>query len=576
MPPPMPNVFILHIQELRQESNCYALQVRWFSKIKDVKDQLHSITNIAPSKLQLFQSNSSVPLSSSLTMHDLQISKSGQSLRLSIIDDNVVGSSDFVLNQTEIDSLDEKCTRMLMDVRFGLQRHNVPIKTDVLDCTGGVYFMRAVSGRKVAVFKPQDEEQGMPNNTKGYEGSGELGLRQHYKPGYGCMREVAAYIMDHNNYCSVPPTSLVHFEHPILNYPGRGGRKGHPFPKFGSLQKFIPAFDSFEDIGISVLSDLEVQKIALLDLRLLNCDRNASNILAIHKDSYGIEEGSSHSENSSQSNNKNGNSSGYGNKNGNGNDEEFDLYSYDSLPLKSDKVRGDLFSLIPIDHGYCLPTRLLINEIDWAWYYYPQINRPVHDEIKQYLRSLDLEVILKNVLSQVALSEDSLFLARISHQLVVEGVLAGLNLFEIASIVGRVTEENPSPLEKAIEEAEENAHRTIEMRIGTVNRPSIGMRSQRQKGTGKDNEKEKEKEKDRERIKEKEKVTLRSAEKNPSHSHSNRKVKLRECDNSNNNINFENGGNIYDNSYCNESRPMNNYNDNNYNCSNRSNSNSRR
>ena len=33
-----------------------------------------------------------------------------------------------------------------------------------------------------------------------------------------------------------------------------------------------------------MLSDLEVQKIALLDLRLLNCDRNAANILAIRKE----------------------------------------------------------------------------------------------------------------------------------------------------------------------------------------------------------------------------------------------------------------------------------------------------
>ena len=165
MPVAMPNVFTLHIQELRQESNFYAIQVRWFSKIKDVKDILHSITNIAPSKQQLFQSNSSVPLSSSLTMHDLKISKSGQTLRLSVVDGNAVGTADFILNSSEENLLDSECSKILTDVRFGLQRHNVPIKTDVLDCTGGVYFMRAVSGRKVAVFKPQDEEQGAHTDT---------------------------------------------------------------------------------------------------------------------------------------------------------------------------------------------------------------------------------------------------------------------------------------------------------------------------------------------------------------------------------------------------------------------------
>ena len=453
MAPQVPNVFTLQVQELRQDCNIYSVPVRWFTKIKDVKDLLHNITKIAPSRQQLFQSNSSIPLSSSLTMHDLKISKSGQSLRLSINDASVLGASDHVLNRSGDALLDEECSRLLTDVRLGLQRHNVPIKTDVLDCTGGVYFMRGVSGRKLAVFKPQDEEQGMPNNTKGYEGSGELGLRPFYKPGYGCMREVAAYLMDVDNYCSVPPTSLVHFQHPILNYPGRGGRMGHPFPKVGSLQKFIHAFDSFEDIGISVLSDLEVQKIALLDLRLLNCDRNASNILAIHKDFYREE----------TLNVKGSKSSG---------EEEFDFGFDDVVPVKAavEGSNGDMYALVPIDHGYCMPPKLLINEIDWSWFYYPQINRPVHQEIKNYIDKIDIEATLKTVTSHVKLSEDCIFLARISHQLVLDGIKAGLNLHEIAMIVARLQEDNQSPLEKAIEEAEENAHRTIEMRVGTISR----------------------------------------------------------------------------------------------------------
>jgi hypothetical protein len=144
---------LLHLIELR------------YSKIKDIKDMLHSLINIPPSRLQLFQSNSSIPLSSSLTMHDLKISRSGQSLKLSTIGSGV-GQADYILNHDDEISLDVESSLVLADVRSGLKRNTVPIKTDVLDCTGGVYFMRGVSGRKVAVFKPQDEEQGMPNNTK--------------------------------------------------------------------------------------------------------------------------------------------------------------------------------------------------------------------------------------------------------------------------------------------------------------------------------------------------------------------------------------------------------------------------
>ena len=279
------------------------------------------------------------------------------------------------------------------------------------------------------------------------------------------MREVAAYLMDVNHFCGVPPTLLVHCEHPILNYPARGhGRSGAMFgpsmyPKMGSLQHFVNANDVFEDLGASVLGDLEVQKIALLDLRLLNCDRNASNILAIHKDSLAhLGSGRSRAESLCDDVNDE--------------NQEFDIcFDESSAHSKSDRgVGSDRYQLVPIDHGYSLPSKLLINEIDWAWFYYPQVNRPVHEDIKKYVETLDIDTIIATLQQQVTLSEDSLFLIRVAHQLVVDGIAAGLTLFEIASMVARTDEERASSLERAIEEAEENAHRTIEMRIGSVKR----------------------------------------------------------------------------------------------------------
>jgi Phosphatidylinositol 3- and 4-kinase len=443
----MSKFFTLYVQDLRQDCNVHSVEVRWHSKIKDVKDLLHSITGITPSRQQLFQANCPIPLSSSVTLHCLSIDRSGYTLRLSIIETNVIGAAEFILNHAQESSLDKECSSILTDIRSGLQRENMPIKTDVLDCTGGVYFMRASCGRKVAVFKPFDEEQGMPNNTKGYHGTGELGLRQFTKPGYGCVRELAAYVMDVGNFCRVPPTMLVHCEHPVLNYYQRNGVKCHPYPKLGSLQKFIHACDTFEDVGASLLSDLEVQKVALLDLRLLNGDRNASNILAIRK--------KNHAQDGCTCCNSCSNSRAMETK---------------ESHVSSDAGEDSEYELVPIDHGYCLPSRLLIHELDWAWFYYPQVNRPVHEVIKQYLRELDLDALLVSMLSHVSLPEESIFLAKISHQLVVDGVAAGLNLFEIATIVARVKDHIPSSLERAIEEAEENAYRTIEMRLAALSR----------------------------------------------------------------------------------------------------------
>jgi hypothetical protein len=169
---------------------------------------------------------------------------------------------------------------------------------------------------------------------------------------------------------------------------------------------------SFEDIGPSILSDFEVQKIALLDLRLLNCDRNSSNILIKKKDI-----GEQHCAVN--------NIPGYGGC-------------------------SDAYTLIPIDHGLCFPSRLLINEIDWAWFSCPHMKKPVHEDIKQYLQDLDIDELLSSVLLKVSLSTESLFLAKVVHLLVKDAVAAGLTLYDIAMIIARTTEGVPSPLEKAV------------------------------------------------------------------------------------------------------------------------------
>ena len=70
--------------------------------------------------------------------------------------------------------------------------------------------------------------------------------------------------------------------------------------KVGSLQQFVTAVSNCEDMGPSRFAAPEVHKIAVLDMRLVNADRNGANILV-------------------------------------------------------QKEGSDDYRLIPIDHGYCLP-----------------------------------------------------------------------------------------------------------------------------------------------------------------------------------------------------------------------------
>eukprot|EP00286_Rhodomonas_abbreviata_P027793 CAMPEP_0181300574 /NCGR_PEP_ID=MMETSP1101-20121128/6961_1 /TAXON_ID=46948 /ORGANISM="Rhodomonas abbreviata, Strain Caron Lab Isolate" /LENGTH=185 /DNA_ID=CAMNT_0023405817 /DNA_START=96 /DNA_END=649 /DNA_ORIENTATION=- len=179
--------FPLDIQELRG-GNVYRIDVKWFSSIKDIKDQLHKEINYPPSRMQIYHSSRTKHIKNQTTLHDLGIIQAGSILRLALM---FSANPQYTLLPSKDISLDAECRDMLRQVRAGLRCGYAPSKTDMLDCTGGVYFMKGQSNKAYAVFKPSDEEQGMPNNPKGHAGNGDHGLRSFLKPGEGYIRETA-------------------------------------------------------------------------------------------------------------------------------------------------------------------------------------------------------------------------------------------------------------------------------------------------------------------------------------------------------------------------------------------------
>jgi len=468
--------FPLEIQELRRPGNVYKIHVKWFTSIKDIKDQLHKETNYPPSRMQIYHSSSSKSLRNQTTLHDLGIVQAGFVLHLALVFNT---APQYLLLPSKDICLDTKCEGMLREVRAGLRSGHLPGKTDMLDCTGGVYFMKGSANTKFAVFKPNDEEQGMPNNPKGHAGNGDHGLRSFLKPGEGYIRETAAYILDKDNFCNVPPTTIVHCEHDAFHYPRKRGGQNNMYPKLGSLQKFIPSSDTFDDISPSLVGVLELQKIALLDMRLLNGDRNASNILAIRKPPPSA---AAFSSAGNTPNRKYSRSSSVGTSASHASSaEEMDLEEFfdrgggggggsssssSSAGGPNSSRYSDQYSLIPIDHGYCIPSQLHIDELDWAWFYCPHVEVEVQPQICEYINSIDLEQQIADLTRQVPMSEDQLFLLRVAHGLIKEGVNTGLSLREIAELIARTDEDVPSPLENAIAAAEDNAQRIIEARSG--------------------------------------------------------------------------------------------------------------
>eukprot|EP00606_Chrysophyceae_sp_TOSAG23-5_P000083 GSChrysophyteH2.ASY1.ANO1.854.1 assembled CDS len=480
------STFTLNVQELRAPHAMHTLSVRWFNSIKDVKDMLHHLTGQPPRNLDLFYGTNPSRLTNNMTLHDFGIEANGHVLRLAINGVTVDlhkgwgGHNSFVLTPSRDVDLGDDCERMLGEVATGLKHGTIPMKTDILDCTGGVYFMRSSNGNKIAVFKPHDEEQGMPNNGKGYEGNGDVSLRPNFRPGQGCIREVAAYIMDVDDFTGVPPTTLVHCEHTAFLYPseieyGIAGGSGNsivrtgksttrPFPKLGSLQHFVTSDGTFEDVGSSVISDFEIQKIALFDMRLLNCDRNASNILVSKKRRMPKSPAAklAHAKDPTKSFTVDENTSSPS-QNTDGPSKVAASSSLSTAPPAEDESK-DRYLLIPIDHGYSLPTKLDIKEWDWVWFNLPHVKRPVHPAIRDYILNINFDKLIATLTSQVAIAEDSLFLLKLSHNLLVSGIKQGLTLFQIASMIARLDEDEPSQVERAIEVAEENAHRSIELR----------------------------------------------------------------------------------------------------------------
>lgn len=272
---------------------------------------------------------------------------------------------------------------------------------------GGTYFVSDGQRRKVAIFKPCDEEPLAPCNPKGFVGRslGDPGLKPTIRVGEAALREVAAYLLDRGHFAKVPTTLLVRASHPVFNYiPGvdssgsldmsfstSAGIDTSMLPiKLGSLQEFVHHLCDTTEMGTSKFTVSDVQRIAILDIRLYNTDRHAGNIL-VRKVS------------SSQS-------------------------------VEPFKETG--FELIPIDHGFCLPEAL--EPVYFEWQHWSQALMPLGPEELEYIASIDIEeekILLRKTLP--VLREESLRTMEVSTTLLKKCAAAGLSLHEIAGIMTR-------------------------------------------------------------------------------------------------------------------------------------------
>jgi hypothetical protein len=187
------------------------------------------------------------------------------------------------VNYTELAALVERADN-------GLHNGVLPVLAE--GALGGTYFLRDKARAICLVCKPGDEEPNAVNNP--HQVLAGDGLDPAYKgeilPGTGMYREVAAYVLD-KGFAGVPPTHLARICHPSLF---RAGTSAVALSvdshdnwkavedrnrKICSVQQYARHECCAEDMGSTKFSVSDVQRLAFLDIRMLNLDRHEGNVL---------------------------------------------------------------------------------------------------------------------------------------------------------------------------------------------------------------------------------------------------------------------------------------------------------
>lgn len=327
------------------------------------------------------------------------------------IDDQASGLEAITLPMSQLDQ--SIASRLLARSRSGTATYP-PVLTST--GTGGTYLLSDARGMEIAVFKPADEEANAPFNPRGLIGEmGQPGLRQGIRSGEASTREVLAYMLDQETHFSgVPLTLMVNMAHSDLNYADT-----EMYWKQGAFQEYIRHDDVSGDVSEQNFPVSEVHKIGILDIRLLNTDRNDGNIL-----------------------------------------------------VRQDKKHG--IQLIPVDHGYCLPDILEIAWCDWIWIDWPQSRLPFNAATLAYIAKLSFENDSAEInISGLKVRKPCLTNMRISTMLLKKGAAAGLTLHQIAKIISRDNIDAPSLLEIIVAHARALARKHVRPRKGSSTPPSI-------------------------------------------------------------------------------------------------------
>ncbi|XVF40862.1 hypothetical protein PTKIN_Ptkin01aG0150800 [Pterospermum kingtungense] len=278
---------------------------------------------------------------------------------------------------------------------------------------GGAYFLNNGSGETIAVAKPVDEEPLAFNNPKGFGGLmlGQPGIKRSIRVGETGIRELAAYLLDHGEFAGVPATALVKISHVAFHVNEATAISTIPY-KIASLQHFVSHDFDAGELGPSGFSVASVHRIGIFDLRILNLDRHAGNIL-----------------------------------------------------VKKNDYAAEATELVPIDHGLCLPECL--DDPYFEWLHWPQASVPFSELEMEYISNLDPNKDAELLRTELpSLRESSIRVLVLCTNFLKRAASVGLCLADIGTMMTREfrgDEENSSMLETLCAEAKASVFTTFEV-----------------------------------------------------------------------------------------------------------------
>ncbi|CAO2192967.1 unnamed protein product [Urochloa humidicola] len=250
---------------------------------------------------------------------------------------------------------------------------------------GALLLTGSRAGEHVAVIKPLDD-------TARYESK-------------AVLREVAAFLLDHDGFASVEPTALIRISRPDA-----------ATTTVASIQRFVAHEYDAGELGPSRFSVASVHRVGILDVRLLNIDRHAGNILVKNP--------------------------------------PMNMSGSRTLPQQP-------LDLVPIDHGLCLPEQL--DDPYFEWLHWPQSSLPFSDDELAYVASLDPFKDAETLRAELpALEEPAIRILTLCTVFLKRAAAAGLCLTDIGDMMTREfaaqEDEGLSTFEALCKDAHDSVH----------------------------------------------------------------------------------------------------------------------